>query len=146
MHNQKLEYLLKLYSRELCSTIDAYKNGKNAYIYSSKFAQQRRARTSKAWHPFSQTRTKSFVRRHLNSAWLLQGGTCAQGYHGLIAPGLPYLPFMARAEVSSTCLIFINCFLREWPRRYAQELRHFASRGWEGASPYSSKSRCAKRR
>ena len=30
----KPEYLLKLYSWELSSTIDAYKNGKNAYIYS----------------------------------------------------------------------------------------------------------------
>ena len=29
----KPEYLLKLYSRELSSTIDRYKNGKNAYIY-----------------------------------------------------------------------------------------------------------------
>jgi hypothetical protein len=51
----------------------------------------------------------------------LAGGTCTQGYHGLIASGLPYLPFMARAEVSSTCSIFINCFPREWLRRYAQE-------------------------
>jgi hypothetical protein len=31
---RKPEYLLKLYSRELSSTIDRYKNGKNAYIYS----------------------------------------------------------------------------------------------------------------
>jgi hypothetical protein len=31
----------------------------------------------------------------------LAGGTCTQGYHGLIAPGLPYLPFMVRAEVSA---------------------------------------------
>jgi hypothetical protein len=53
-------------------------------------------------------RHKSFVRCHLNLAWLLQGGTCTQGYDGLISPGLPYLPFMARAEVSPTCLIFIN--------------------------------------
>ena len=30
---RKLEYLLKLYSRELSSTIDPYKNGENAYIY-----------------------------------------------------------------------------------------------------------------
>jgi hypothetical protein len=50
-----------------------------------------------------------------------RGGTFTQGYHGLIAPGLPYLPFMDRAEVSPTCSIFINRFPREWPRRYAQE-------------------------
>jgi hypothetical protein len=31
---RKPEYLLKLYSRELSSTIDRYKNGKIAYIYS----------------------------------------------------------------------------------------------------------------
>jgi hypothetical protein len=31
---RKLEYLLKLYSQELSSTIDRYQNGKNAYIYS----------------------------------------------------------------------------------------------------------------
>jgi hypothetical protein len=31
----KPEYSLKLYSRELSSTIDRYKNGKNAYIYSN---------------------------------------------------------------------------------------------------------------
>jgi hypothetical protein len=37
---RKPEYLLKLYSRELSSTIDRYKNGKNAYIY-SKQQQQR---------------------------------------------------------------------------------------------------------
>jgi hypothetical protein len=30
---QKLEWLLKLYSRELSSTIDRYKNGENAFIY-----------------------------------------------------------------------------------------------------------------
>jgi hypothetical protein len=35
MHTQKLEYLLQLYSRDLCSTIDRYKNGENAYIYST---------------------------------------------------------------------------------------------------------------
>jgi hypothetical protein len=37
---RKLEYLLKLYSRELCSTIDRYKNGENAYIYSKQQQQQ----------------------------------------------------------------------------------------------------------
>jgi hypothetical protein len=42
MHNQKLEYLLKLYSRELRSTIDTYKNGENAYIYSKQQQQQKR--------------------------------------------------------------------------------------------------------
>jgi hypothetical protein len=31
---RKPEYLLKLYSRELSSTIDRYKNGENAFIYS----------------------------------------------------------------------------------------------------------------
>jgi hypothetical protein len=32
------EALLKLYSRELCSTIDPYKNTKTEYIYSEQFA------------------------------------------------------------------------------------------------------------
>jgi hypothetical protein len=31
---------LKLYNRELCSTIDAYKNGEIAYIYSEQQLQQ----------------------------------------------------------------------------------------------------------
>jgi hypothetical protein len=49
----------KLYNREPSSTIDAFKNTKKTeYIYSEKFTQHRRARTSKAWHPFSQTRTE----------------------------------------------------------------------------------------
>jgi hypothetical protein len=39
---QKLEWLLKLYSRELCSTIDRYKNGENAYIYSKQQQQKNR--------------------------------------------------------------------------------------------------------
>ena len=34
--------VLKLYSRELCSTIDRYKNGENAYIYSKQQQQQNR--------------------------------------------------------------------------------------------------------
>ena len=34
MHNHRTRVLLKLYSQELCSTIDAYKNGENDYIYS----------------------------------------------------------------------------------------------------------------
>jgi hypothetical protein len=33
---------LKLYNRELCSTIDGYKNGENAYIYSKQQQQQNR--------------------------------------------------------------------------------------------------------
>jgi hypothetical protein len=37
----KLEWLLKLYSQELCSTIDRYKNGENAYIYSKQQQQNR---------------------------------------------------------------------------------------------------------
>jgi hypothetical protein len=37
---RKPEYLLKLYSRELSSTIDRYKNGENAYIYSKQQQQQ----------------------------------------------------------------------------------------------------------
>jgi hypothetical protein len=44
----KPEYLLKLYSRELSSTIDGYKNGKNAYIYSKQQQQQDRENTLKA--------------------------------------------------------------------------------------------------
>jgi hypothetical protein len=44
----------KLYNREPSSTIDTYKNGKNAYIYSSIFAQQRRLRTFKVWRLLSQ--------------------------------------------------------------------------------------------
>jgi hypothetical protein len=42
MHNQKPEWLLKLYSRELRSTIDRYKNGENAFIYSKQQQQQNR--------------------------------------------------------------------------------------------------------
>ena len=42
---RKPEYLLKIYSRELSSTIDRYKNGKNAYIY-SKQQQQRNQDTA----------------------------------------------------------------------------------------------------
>ena len=52
---------------------------------------------------------------------LAGGGTYTQGYHWLISPGLPYLPFMARAEVSSTYSIFINYFPREWLRQYAEQ-------------------------
>jgi hypothetical protein len=39
---RKPEYLLKLYSQELSSTIDRYQNGKNAYIYSKQQQQQDR--------------------------------------------------------------------------------------------------------
>ena len=39
---RKLKWLLKLYSRELRSTIDRYKNGENAYIYSKQQQQQNR--------------------------------------------------------------------------------------------------------
>ena len=38
---RKLECLLKLYNRELCSTIDRYQNGENAYIYSKQPQQQK---------------------------------------------------------------------------------------------------------
>jgi hypothetical protein len=41
MHNQNNSALLKLYNRELCSTIDAYKNGENAYIYFKQQQQQK---------------------------------------------------------------------------------------------------------
>ena len=40
--SNKLEYMLKLYSREIFSTIDRYKNGENAYIYSKQQQQQNR--------------------------------------------------------------------------------------------------------
>ena len=39
---RELESVLKLYNRELCSTIDRYKNGENAYIYSKQQQQQNR--------------------------------------------------------------------------------------------------------
>jgi hypothetical protein len=39
---RKLEWLLKLYSRKLFSTIDPYKNGENAFIYSKQQQQQNR--------------------------------------------------------------------------------------------------------
>jgi hypothetical protein len=42
MHNQNNSASLKLYNRELCSTIDRYKNGENAYIYSEQQQQQNR--------------------------------------------------------------------------------------------------------
>jgi hypothetical protein len=42
------EYLLKLYSRELSSTIDRYKNGKNAYIYSEQQQQRNQENAIKA--------------------------------------------------------------------------------------------------
>jgi hypothetical protein len=47
---RKPEYLLKLYGRELSSTIDRYKNGKNAYIYSKQQQQQDRENALKALH------------------------------------------------------------------------------------------------
>jgi hypothetical protein len=40
MRNQETRIKLKLYSRELCSTIDGYKNGENAYIYSKQQQQK----------------------------------------------------------------------------------------------------------
>jgi hypothetical protein len=67
---------VKLYSRELCSTIDAYKNGKNAYIYSKQNQQQNEILhyLTLAACLHSQTcRLISFARRHLNCAWLQQG-------------------------------------------------------------------------
>jgi hypothetical protein len=39
---RELECLLKLYSRELSSTIDRYKNGENAFIYSEQQQQRNR--------------------------------------------------------------------------------------------------------
>jgi hypothetical protein len=45
---RKPEYLLKLYSRELSSTIDRYKNGKNAYIYSGQQQQRNQENAIKA--------------------------------------------------------------------------------------------------
>jgi hypothetical protein len=45
---RKPEYLLKLYSRELSSTIDRYKNGKNAYIYSEQQQQRNQENALKA--------------------------------------------------------------------------------------------------
>jgi hypothetical protein len=45
---RKPEYLLKLYSRELSSTIDRYKNGKNAYIYSKQQQQRNQENALKA--------------------------------------------------------------------------------------------------
>jgi hypothetical protein len=39
---RKLEWLLKIYSHELCSTINRYKNGENAYIYSKQQKKKNR--------------------------------------------------------------------------------------------------------
>ena len=41
MHNQNNSVSLKLYNREPRSTIDAYKNGENTYIYSKQQQQQK---------------------------------------------------------------------------------------------------------
>jgi hypothetical protein len=43
MHIQQTRMSVKLYSRELCSTIDTFQNTKTEYIYLGGFAQQRRA-------------------------------------------------------------------------------------------------------
>ena len=40
MHNQNNSASLKLYNWELCSTIDRYQNGENAYIYPKQKPQQ----------------------------------------------------------------------------------------------------------
>jgi hypothetical protein len=45
---RKPEYLLKLYIQELSSTIDRYKNGENAYIYSEQQKQQNQGIALKA--------------------------------------------------------------------------------------------------
>jgi hypothetical protein len=50
MHNQRTRVLLKLYSRELRSTIDPYKNGENAYIYSKQQQQQKQDAALKTLH------------------------------------------------------------------------------------------------
>jgi hypothetical protein len=42
IHNQNNSASLKLYNRELCSTIDRYKNGENALLYSKQQQQQNR--------------------------------------------------------------------------------------------------------
>ena len=47
---QKPEWLLKLYSRELRSTIDRYKNGENAYIYSKQQQQRNQEIALKSLH------------------------------------------------------------------------------------------------
>jgi hypothetical protein len=47
---RKPECLLKLYSQELSSTIDRYKNGENAYTYSEQPQQQNRDVALKALH------------------------------------------------------------------------------------------------
>jgi hypothetical protein len=49
-HNQETRVLLKLYSRELSSTIDRYKNGKNAYIYSEQQQQRNQENALKVLH------------------------------------------------------------------------------------------------
>jgi hypothetical protein len=41
MHNQNNSASLKFYNREPCSTIDPYKNGENAFIYSKQPQQQK---------------------------------------------------------------------------------------------------------
>jgi hypothetical protein len=50
MHNQNNNASLKLYNWELCSTIDRYQNGENAYIYSKQQQQQNQDVALKTLH------------------------------------------------------------------------------------------------
>ena len=49
MHIQQTRMSVKLYSRELCSTIDPYKNGENAYIY----LELTQALKARSYHEFN---------------------------------------------------------------------------------------------
>jgi hypothetical protein len=63
----------KLYNREPISTIDTYKNGKNANIYSSTSPGRGISRLSRCGISSVTSGLNPFVRRHLNFAWPLQG-------------------------------------------------------------------------
>ena len=67
----KLEYQLKLYSRELCSTIDPLQNTKTESIYSENLPNSGVLSHLRLGVLSVEFKQISFVRRHLNCAWLL---------------------------------------------------------------------------